>query len=88
VLPQTTQTLASLGVPDTTISLYSEDQWQHFLAELDRFYAWGYGGQTQQTWLRSRNPDLNYDTPLEALKESSGITRVEEALLKTLKRLC
>jgi hypothetical protein len=80
----TLASLEMLGVNATTLAGAPRNEWRGLQAELDRFYAFGYGGATQRSFLHSPHPKLSGETPAQALRRSDGIVDVRAALQRTL----
>jgi len=83
----TLASLATLGVSRNTLARADRRDWRVLQADLDRFYAFGYGGATQQNFLHSPHPRLAWETPAQALGRDDGIPAVREALHSTLHAL-
>ena len=79
--------LATLGLSENTLARADCREWRALQADLDRFYAFGYGGATQQTFLHSPHPRLAWETPVQALGREDGILAVRDALHSTLHAL-
>jgi hypothetical protein len=84
---RTFASLATLGVPARVLETAPQCEWRTLQAELDRFYAFGYGGATQRAFLHSPHPKLAWDTPAMALRRHNGIPAVRAALDFTLRSL-
>ena len=80
----TLASLATLGVSVRTLAEADRREWRVLQADLDRFYAYGYGGATQQTFMHSPHPRLCWNTPAQALSRGDGIPAVRAALHSTL----
>jgi hypothetical protein len=80
----TLASLEMLGVTASTLAGVPRNEWRGLQAELDRFYAFGYGGATQRSFLHSPHPKLSGETPAQALRRSDGIVGVRAALRRTL----
>jgi hypothetical protein len=63
----TLASLAVLGVSERTLASARRCEWRVLQADLDRFYAFGYGGATQQRFLHSPHPSLAWETPARVL---------------------
>ncbi len=83
----TLASLAGLGLSAATLACVPRSEWRPLQAELDRFYAYGYGGATQRTFLHSPHPRLKGQTPAEALRAGDQISHVCAALHSTLRTL-
>jgi hypothetical protein len=79
--------LASLGVPAHALARAPRREWRNLQADLDRFYAYGYGGATQETFMHSPHPRLHWETPTQVLGRRDGIHDVRAALRATLHSL-
>jgi len=79
-----TRHLLALGVKQEVIAAHSFNTWRPFLAELDRFYAYGYGEQTKRSFLTTIHPELELRTPAEVLADKDGPERVKEVFLRML----
>lgn len=80
----TLATFSTLGVCAQALTNAPRPEWRGLQAELDRFYAYGYGGATQRTFLHSPHPRLCGETPAQALRRDGGILDVRAALADTL----
>lgn len=80
-------TFSTLGICSRALSNGPRQEWRGLQAELDRFYAYGYGAATQRTFLHSPHPRLCGETPAQVLRRNGGIFDVREALAHTLQGL-
>lgn len=76
--------LAALGIPPSGLETRRLDELEAVGAELDRFYAFGYGQSTQRLFLHSPHPGLSGRTPAEVLADPDGVTKFGAAVRETL----
>lgn len=74
----------NLGVVGPTLNRGNGSDWERLRAELDRFYAFGYGAATQRAFLHHPHPVLGGQTPAEVLGQTDGFEQVRRALRHTL----
>lgn len=78
--------LALVGLSGRALTLLGSVDQQRLLAELDRFYAYGFGLATQRRFLAAPHPRLRCRTPLRALDDGE-LDAVIAALHATLREL-
>lgn len=70
------RSLRSLGVSRETITRLTTEDLTALDAEVERFFAYGYGQASQRRFLTAPHPSLGFRSPVEALARPGGVSEV------------